>query len=439
MDNRDKERIVRTLVDIIVHASPAGAKAERRHRGIGLEHVSFCLLDDCADRYDELVTTTLRKRGWADKYSEKYLEGAFDQIIAGALAEGTVEGVGNSVDQLVAAYEAYSQERVVCVPLTGLRLPIGNVPIGRVVLKEMAGDVLQALESVLERIVAQKPSPEDVKPAILQHHREVLHTLKGKVCAEFHIVAEPQRALELAEHETRRVVELLRYAIPALDEYRLHPQVGLEGEALTRAIRTAVVMSSEGTEYSYRQGLAGPYASLELNDANLEVMRRIGVFDVSELLQKPKCQLTDIERGIIRGVHWMADAVCQPQPENALLSLITCLETYLTREGHDPISSSVAEGVAIALGRDLESRKKLKRKVKEFYRKRSTISHGGDSAVLKLELDALSEIVGSMTMWMIRHHNQWATRVQLLEWIEDQKLAGPCTDGDPARPRSTKV
>jgi hypothetical protein len=85
--------------------------------------------------------------------------------------------------------------------------------------------------------------------------------------------------------------------------------------------------------------------SLELSDGSIARMRAIGVFDLSDLIVKTT--RTEFEDVILRAVHWLASAQMQPENENALLNLVTCLETFFKAEAGTPITATIAEGVAL--------------------------------------------------------------------------------------------
>jgi len=56
-------------------------------------------------------------------------------------------------------------------------------------------------------------------------------------------------------------------------------------------------------------------------------MERIGAFKLSDILAKPEKQLTDFEKTLLRTLHWFSSSLTQPEIENQLLNMITCLET----------------------------------------------------------------------------------------------------------------
>ena len=150
-------------------------------------------------------------------------------------------------------------------------------------------------------------------------------------------------------------------------------------------------------------------------------MKQIGVFDVATLLSQET--LTEYQETLLRGIHWFANSQTQDESENILLGLITCIETFLTPRDGGPVTTAIAESIAIIGGKDLASRKRLKKKVKGLYCLRSRISHGGKKAILDADLAALRQITAGLTMTMIQKRNDFETITAFLEWIEDQKLS----------------
>jgi hypothetical protein len=162
---------------------------------------------------------------------------------------------------------------------------------------------------------------------------------------------------------------------------------------------------------------------LLITSDNITKLRDCGALDIAGFLEKPLASLTDIERVILRGIHWFGNALCQGEAENELLSLITCLETFLTPRDGNPIGTAIGEGIAILLGSGLEERKSLKKRVKDLYRQRSSVSHGGEKAVLEDDLTALRDIAKRLIFKVVELRNQLNSQKELLELIEDEKLA----------------
>jgi hypothetical protein len=133
---------------------------------------------------------------------------------------------------------------------------------------------------------------------------------------------------------------------------------------------------------------------------------------------------SDFEKAILRAIHWFSLAEKQPGNENKILALITCLETFLTSEYGNPIRNTVAEGSAIILEKTLDSRKYIKQRINEFYKQRSSISHGGGSKnILDSDIAELKKLVQLFIQNMIKRRSEFKARKDVLEWIDDQKLS----------------
>lgn len=380
----------------------------------------FSLAGESLDAYDATLKKLIGSGDWSEKFSEKYLAKQLDAAIAQALLDeehGTNE---LEADQWIEDLESYSVEKTVYVRVVGVSLPDGPKKIGNVELLEVTDAVCDDLLAAVDGVIATLKNTDEEKAQLREMYRaRVLGHLYGKVVAKYRVVAEPDRALERAEDEARRAMDVLRYATPALYPPAHHVAVGLEGD-VSRELSWAVIRSSAGVTASYR--VKGPLQPFALSEENIERMRQMGALTISAMLAKPDSAVSDFERTILRGVHWFASAQTQPGLENKFLNLIICIETYLTPRDN-PIGTAIAEGVAFLLAQGVENRRKLKKRVQEFYRMRSKVSHGGHKAVLEAEVKELQKIALSLTELLIPRSAEWQSQAQLLEWIEEQKLS----------------
>jgi len=145
---------------------------------------------------------------------------------------------------------------------------------------------------------------------------------------------------------------------------------------------------------------------------------------MSKVLSKLDKELGDLEKVVLRALHWFANSQTQEENENKLLNLIVCLETLLTPRDDNPIGTFIAEAVAILLADDVEPRKRLKKRVKELYRLRSAVSHGGRKAILDRDLLELESIAGTLTMSLINRMDEFESHKALFEWIDSKKFGG---------------
>ncbi len=153
------------------------------------------------------------------------------------------------------------------------------------------------------------------------------------------------------------------------------------------------------------------------------MMAGIGVTAVADILAKPS-GVTEFEEILLRGIHWFANALTQSEAENAVLSLVTCLETFLATPPGERLTDSLAEGVAVALFQSVEERKRMKKRIKELYGLRSGVSHGGAKPILDVDRDELMDIAARFTAYMIGRLDDFRHRGRRAfpDWWEEQRL-----------------
>lgn len=368
------------------------------------------LVNEDAAAFDELNGRLYRENGWGEKYSESHLADLLRSLLGRLYPANRQEDAEQGLARIVDGYNSYSTEQVVLVPMFGAELHLAEFRVGRVRLIKPTEAGLQ------ERLGRNCFAPPGMY---------VLHQLKGKVLAEYRTIAEPIRAKERAMEEARRGAELLRYMIPFVHPNQYKPlgvNVSVMGDHPDADCLSFVMPSGKDGSMTFATESKRPMVPLHLDETALTTFQTCGASDVSALLEQRLDSLTDLDRAILRGIRWFGNALCQVEAENELLSLTTCLETCLTPRDGNPIGTAIAEGVAILLGEGLAERKKLKRRVKDLYGKRSGVSHGGEKAVLGSDLVELRDIASRLVRKVICMRATASSQKALLEMIEDAKL-----------------
>jgi len=245
-----------------------------------------------------------------------------------------------------------------------------------------------------------------------------LSKLRGNVCSEIVVKAEPSRAMEIALEETRKALDLLRYGILFLFTKERPRAVGVLGE-VTEQSRVAIAIRTDNKEANITEERTN--FPLELTDETLKRMKDIGIFDLSDVITKK--DKTEFEEIILRAVHWLASAQAQNENENTLLNLVTCLETFFKAEAGTPITATISEGVALLTATEVEARKERKRRVADFYGKRSKLTHEGEGLITNADLLELTMIARDLTLWMIRNRSKFRDHESFKGWLEDQKMS----------------
>ncbi len=411
MNDHKLKAFAAQLVELATHLQDGDAMPAMTRSisfAVGEKHVGLSGAN--TEKFQELCDNFYQASGWADKYSEGFVSDLLRKVLGELYKSNHTATAEAALSKHLSDYRAYQKSHFVLVPLFGIALHVPSLKIGRVTFIQPSNSVL-----------AQRLG----KNVVTQPGQYILKTLSGNVLAEFEAIAEPIRAKEMAIEETRRALEVLRYGIPFIfeDGYKsLRLNVSIVGDHPDRDCVSFVMPSTNTDSMTFTSENNRPAIPLHITDDNVSKLKECGAMDVAAFLEKPLGALADIERILLRGLHWFGNALCHGEAENELLSLTTCLETFLTPKDGNPIGTAIAEGIAILLADTLEDRKKLKKRVKELYGKRSGVSHGGEKAVLESDLVELRDIAKRLIHKVITLRSKVASQKALLEMIEDAKL-----------------
>jgi hypothetical protein len=310
---------------------------------------------------------------------------------------------------------------------------IDRVDLGKITLTNMQGKQFEDYVKQAEiQIMQCTPNQDDNEQHLNNWRRMALPLLKDRAVAIYTTVAESTRAQELAEEEFSRVLDILRYFLFLAFQKRMEFDIGLRGN-IHRGIGEAVIISADYRVFHSPRIFKGP-RQFEITQEIVDAMQKVGVQALAEMLHPNK--KTNFSDTLFTGVHWVANAQTQTDPANEFLSLVSCLETFLTPSKTDlgTIRNAVASGVGWVLGRNLQDRLNLHKEVNTLYDKRSTISHGGKQEDLSPHLPRLRDIVGAFIHKMVERRDEFAARGKeaLREWIEQGPMRpDPSTQSQP--------
>ncbi len=387
MQEQAKQRLVRLIVNlgskVIIDPDPNSIK----DLGIPISAFlaggsSFFLTADVIKERSLLFKQILQEKDWASKFSEEYISKALEPLIVKAAKRETNEKIAEYFDQLVTQLDSYSQERTVLLPIASILMEVDTLTIGKFILRHMTDaqvtEFANSIEAALtesEKILSQK------EQSIFIWNKFIFEHMRDRVYAEFSLIAEPQRAVERTELECQQLFDLLLYSIALVDADKYNFTIEF--------LREASYVAHHYTSITYTGSFEVDLISRNINSSSyftitsevVERMRQIGVFEVGEILKK-EIGRTKFENVLIRSIHWFANALTQIENGNKLLSLITSIEMFFSTRTTDRIANTVAEGTALILGSNFEERKQLKQKIKDFYDKRSRVSHEGQKEIL---------------------------------------------------------
>lgn len=406
------------------------------------------LIGDDVARYETLIERAIesvqRAGWWKHKLSQEYIKAQIENaiedsildirkrdtnIIPTHLTESDVEIVRGHIDDILVDFkDEYPKKWKVYVPLIGIiieNIEHNTLKIGKAQLIEMNDRQILDLYSKIDSSLVLAPQSLKDTPETKEQKKEFiqkwLETIKDTICAVYDITAEPGKALEIAEEYTQHILYVLTYTIAFLHSKSSNVAVGLQGE-MGRGTRTAILVSSGEDAFHIRGKRVGALPFM-INPEVLEIMEKLAVFDILSMLEKSK--LTGFDDTFINGITWFVTAQKQLKRELEFVSLVTCLETFLSPGGDERIAASIGDGCAVLIEDELEKRKRMKKAVKEIYGLRSEIVHTGSmksSQNSESCLEYLRELIRALIWVMIKRKSEFKDKDELLMWIDEQRL-----------------
>jgi hypothetical protein len=372
------------------------------------ESTSAIRIDMRDDEYIAILNQFLKEKGWRAMFTEKFIVEKINSVILKMIKDGTEDKAKDHLDEMIKELESFSTKQMtVYIPIHGIEKPITKIQIGNITLRCLDDTEIEALIEKVEK--------DSIEIEQINKH------IRGHICAEYCAIAEPDRALELAEEETRRAIDLIRYANLVLYNQTMRVAVGMSGD-ICSSWRYAVIHPMDTRSFSSRKTLIGPLYEFEFSDENIETMEKIGVFKLSEVLQKD--ELNPFEVDLLSSVHWFANSQTKLERADKLLNLITSLEILFTPNSGDPISQNIAESTAILIVDDPVERKKIIKIIRDLYALRSKLSHHGKGEVLDSHIQYLIKINCIVLTILVSRITEFETKDELHKWIEYKKLGG---------------
>jgi len=414
-----QKEILALLERIISNNAPDLKSSQFPHKVISKETKSLILSPETAKPFNSICSKILRINDWDQKFSQKFIEKKVESLIIQAY-DVSSDAREESVSQMLEELAEYRGEQEVVLPVLGIRLDTEMFELGNVSFIKITD---QAYSEIIERVnvaIDSTKNTDEEKAYIKQFlNAHVMTAFKVGTLASIKVSAEPIRAVERAEEECGRSLDLLRFATPYVQQNPAETGFGLIGDVFSG--KGFSLCFAEDGSLKTNQSNVGSWIPFGFNREIHQKLERIGIMTLSDLLRK--ADITELEKRILSAVFWCAKAQLQTLPEFRLLCLITSLEAVLNPRGDRPIRVGVAEGVALLIGREIDQKRNLRDFIARLYDQRSSVSHGGHPEVLESELRRLTSITGAVIFELLKRTGEFKNQKELLSWLDDQRLA----------------
>jgi hypothetical protein len=388
------------------------------------------LTGDLYEEFDDLLKLLLEKAGWDERVSQQYLDKRLKNLITTIRKDGQAKEVKDLApyfDQLIAELNSFDTQSV-CIPVLGIKTDIDAFPVGNFTFRRFTKELTNKLAKKYREIYSSKNS-EPIEESKVESFGRNLDIFRDTIVAEraFDYPIEASRALEIAEEELRRVIDLFRYVIAWMHPHRnveskdrRRPLIGLQGE-VHQGTRTTFIFSK--TRIGSEEKLIGPLEPLYLSAADLYnygQMEQIGFFLMSNVLGKPLAELSPYQEMLIRSLRLFSDSQTQYERETEFLGMFNCIENFTNP---DQKIDGISKTIAFLIADTPDEREQLRNEYREKYKTRNKITHGSRQIViLNDDLKSLRTATLKVICWMIHHDEKFETDDDLRKWLEEERL-----------------
>lgn len=147
----------------------------------------------------------------------------------------------------------------------------------------------------------------------------------------------------------------------------------------------------------------------------------------SELLAKPPCERSDLERQVALALRWSGALVRDDESHLDYLNQCIALESLLSDRANE-VTRTISENLALMIANNVDSALSVENKMKHLYDVRSRIVHDGRTDVMEEDLLTITRYVLYLLVEIAGRCREWSSRNSMLEWIRRSKYLS-CEQG----------
>jgi hypothetical protein len=304
------------------------------------------------------------------------------------------------------------KEFEIWIPVSKLLLFGTNIRVGRVTFKSVTKEMLDAYLGDTPEMTAE----------VRVGAKRIRSELQGYAAAAIKVVAEPQRANEIAYDEADKALSLLRFYSPVNSDPTRVSYAAILGEQHEDSFHRLVV--ENGKIINYHCGLldkGSPY--WQLDQSYVEDLTGLDI--LSALLSRK--DRTDFQEKLLAALLQYSRNCLARDPSDKLVNILVALESVILQNENEPLGKNVGERMAALIGSTVDDRKRILVNVAKTYRLRSSFVHHGKRISLD-ELETLKEFM--MNAWRclgslvdLYYKNPAITRSGFFAELEERRLS----------------
>jgi hypothetical protein len=363
--------------------------------------VAYSLSGDGYRDLRNLVTQVLKAQPMGNLATAKWVEQALRDWLKATFRGQCTQSASNYLETtLLAEVARYS----VWVPLEQLYVQ-DSIRLGESELRPMTAEFLESL-------VAKAPT----------EYREQMRARVNRYRGAAALVVDCECSPDKARETALMVAERTLGVISVLSAGALHASeasgVCLWGSHRRQSAST-IELREDGQSSSW-EGATAPFSGTE-------VWNRARAMEIEPILKSLHELLTADGRNalaekILDALSVYRRAVISPEPAEKLIFVFVALEMLLVRDGSESLQDNVATRMAFLVGKDLPTRKAIRKTVKEAYALRSKFIHHGNANVDPDAANPFLLIAWRTLLELVTSTSRFSHKDDLLNALEDRNL-----------------
>jgi hypothetical protein len=298
----------------------------------------------------------------------------------------------------------------ISIPILNLAIDM-EFEVGKVKFEYLKKDLFDKIENKLKEKVESKELPEREFTSFISKLRK---DHQGKVVGTVNVMAEVDKAVEIAEREVDRAIMALKYLSPHAFSPKIAALFGRKGMTWLPS-REIFIFTNELPEI--REGLIGnKNYYFKIDKALLTKLKGGGLDKLSELLLK--ANLTEFEELLFTALYTFTKAISQISYHEKIVFILSALEIIFLKDSGEPIQISVGQRLGFFIDRDPNKRREAVSLISDAYKIRSNYIHHGQENKDHEILCKLQFACWNALNIMINNHDKFKNKQEFMLYIE---------------------
>ena len=368
--------------------------------------------DTVLSKYEKIIDKILEKKQVGKNFSFEYVDKKIKDIMVDIEVEKRRGEREDLKEYTKKKLEEFFNDSFKSIRLWTITVKIENLifkdlrrlKVGDVIFRKLTSNRLKFYREMFRNIIMENPKySKDSKRKMFKTFNKRLaeEFPTNSVIAEVSVEAVKEVAESIAFDKIRGAINIIKFFWNTLPEFN----IGINGDIITNNRNFSLLYNEKVGEVITSFHLIGFLPTQVLDRENLSKMKKLGFDFIGEYLITRDTKKENLMERIINSIHWyslgsslLSSKIKESKKSplsvwekefklvkfdlaNKFLNLITGLESLLIFDPNENISNNLSERVAFLVFKTFEDRKRIKKKLKEFYNLRSSAVHKGKTGI----------------------------------------------------------